>query len=190
MKEKILIAITLFFLNSSANAQFYKSLLPSPGFTDSISTIVKDFKLNYRSIQSEVISEQADVDIYASTFCLPGSVACYIYRFHSTTDTTASFQALMYKGENFKEAAKIYRNTFRLVNKSKVKMEMSVLGFSGSMQEPSSSAKFVSSRLDNNSADNQFKNYIAEVEMVYLMDGWEVRLNLHKKKADTDKYMQ
>lgn len=64
------------------------------------------------------LSNETDRDSYQSVITLPGSLKCMIYRYHSIEDTLASWHALMYKGENFEEAAKIYKNTFRSVKKS------------------------------------------------------------------------
>jgi hypothetical protein len=179
----LILAILLCGLFS--NAQFYKSFVPSPAFTDSLNRIVADFRHNYHSIQGEALGSQNDVDTYQSKNSLPGAVECFIYRFHSVQDTTASFQAVMYKGDSFKEAVKIYKNTFRLVNKTKLKPSG---GFTGQMEEPNESMRFISSSMKANTSDDAYKNYIAEVEILNSYDGWEVHLNLHTKKDDRDKF--
>ncbi len=190
MRKLLILSALIIFSASAGKAQFYKSILPSPAFSDSINKIVQDFRANYYGIQGEVVSEQDDVDIYQSKSSVPGAVQCFILRFHSVIDTSASLQAVMYRGDSYKEAAKIYRNTFRLVNKTRLHLSTANGGFSGNMEEPSETVRFSSSMLRTNTNDNAYKNFIAEIEMVNNFTEWEVRLNLHNKKDDRDKYMQ
>jgi hypothetical protein len=35
-------------------------------------------------------------------------------------------------------------------------------------------------------ADIRYTNFVADIELVNNYDGWEVHLNLYKKKKDTD----
>jgi hypothetical protein len=188
MRKILFCAGILIFTANAATAQFYKSLLPSPAFTDSLNRIVVDFNTNYYNIQGDVVSSQDEVDVYNSKSSIPGAIECLIYRFHSSQDTTASLQALMYKGEDYKEAAKIYRNTFRLVNKTKLKVNQSSADFTGTMEEPSESLRFASSLLRTTIPNRTYKNFVAEIELVNNFMEWEVRLNLHSKRDDKEKY--
>ena len=188
MRKIVFCVIIIFAFANAAIAQFYKSLLPSPAFSDSINNIVLNFNSNYYHIQGDVVSSQDDVDIYNSTSSIPGALECFIYRFHSRQDTTASMQAVMYKGEDYKEAAKIYRNTYRLVNKTRLKMNEASADFVGVMEEPSESLRFASSLLRTTIDNRVYKNFVAEVELVNNFMDWEVRLNLHSKKDDKEKY--
>jgi hypothetical protein len=187
MRKTALIVAILGFIHS-ANAQFYKSVLPSHSFSDSLNKIVLDYKHNFNRIQNEKISSTGDADIYSSRYCVPGSIECVIYRFHSLEDTTASFQALMYRGENYKEASKIYRNIYRQVNKTRIDSREMSSGFTGKLEDPTEDIRFTSSMLRLGTYDSLYKNFVAEVEMVNNYEGWEVRLNLHYKRNDTEKY--
>src|SRR5512141_152428 len=118
MRKFILTSMCVGLLCSICNAQFYKAILPSQAFTDSLGKIVSSFRNNYYSIQGDIMSAQPDVDTYESKAAVPGTERSMLLRFHSVEDTTASWQAIMYAGDDYKEAAKIYKNTFRLVNKA------------------------------------------------------------------------
>lgn len=190
MRSKTFILLLTLITANICKAQFYRSLLPSPGFTDSLNKLVDDFSTNYYNIQGDVVSEQEDVDVYKSKKSLPGALQSSIMRFHSDTDTSASLQLLMYKGDDYKEAEKIYKNTFRLVNKAKLNIKSGTASFSGVLEEPDESLRFASSSLKINLTDKLYKNFIAEVEIVNDFAGWEVHLNLQSKKDDRDKYMQ
>ena len=189
MRKIILLTGICFLYAANLNAQFYKSILPSPAFSDSLNKIVTDFNNNYYKVQGDIVSTQDDVDIYHSNNTLPGAVETFIYRFHSVQDTTASLQVVMYKGEDFKEASKIYRNTFRLVNKTRLKLTASSAGFIGTIEEPSESVRFASSLLRTSSQERAYRNFVAEVELVNNFMEWEVRVNLHAKKDDKEKFM-
>jgi hypothetical protein len=171
-----------------ANAQFYKSVLPSGAFTDSLQLVVADYQQNFYSIQSESLSQEGDVDIYKSLKAIPGAGDCFIYRFHSIEDTTASWQAIMYKGEDYKDAVKAYKNCFRLIKKSNLKISDNTMKFDGDLEEPVSSVKFTVSSLKPITALKAYKNFYAEVELVQVYFEWEVRLNLLSRKKDMEKY--
>lgn len=179
--------ILLFILSSShfCNAQFYKSFIPSPEFSSALEKIVLDFRLNFSSIQGEVVSKQAEAETYESTVKLPGATSCTIYQFHSKADTTASWQGTMYKGDDYKEAARVYENVFRLVKKSQVRwIDKSYVGFTGELQRPTEDIRFAVSSLRFQLDDKRYKNFEADVEMVSTYDGWEVHLNLQTKNPD------
>ena len=60
--------------------------------------------------------------------------------------------------------------------------------FVGVMEEPSESLRFASSLLRTTIDNRVYKNFVAEVELVNNFMDWEVRLNLHSKKDDKEKY--
>ena len=99
-------------------------------------------------------------------------------------DTSASFQAIVYDGEDYVEAEKVYKNLFRMLNKTRLKMEAFSTGFDGKLKEPTEAATFTISQLKATSPSAAYINFIAEVELIYEMYNWKVRLNLHNKKPD------
>lgn len=189
MKNKLSITLAIILMTCTVHAQFYKPVLPAAGFTDSLNRIVKDYCFNYHHIQGMALDQLEQMDIYNSIASIPGAKETFIYRFHSEEDTTASWQAIMYKGESFKEAAKIYKTTFRLVNKSRLNFGEDKNGsFSGSMDEPNEDLRFTSSLLHANSNNIMYKNFVANIDLINTMDGWEVKLSLNRMKKDTEKY--
>jgi hypothetical protein len=111
-----------------------------------------------------------------------------IYRFNSIEDSTASWQAVLFKGESYAEASKIYRNTFKAVQRTRINTDMLSAGFMGKLEAPTEDLRFTSSTLRLGTHDANYKNYVAEVEMVNNYDGWEVHLNMHYKRNDDQKY--
>jgi hypothetical protein len=172
------------------SAQFYKKLQPSSDpFNDSLSKVVYDFKSNFYPIQGRQLTSQGLVDVYQSRVGMPGAAHCIIQRYHSEEDTTASWQAIMYEGESYEEAVKIYKNTYKLVKKASIKYgEKSHYSFVGEMEAPSESVRFTVTPLRLNTMDTDYKHFYAEVEITGGYEGWEVHLNLHSKKNDDEKY--
>lgn len=185
--RKIFFALLCILLSNFCSAQFYKAVLPSPDFSNALEKIVLDFRINFSSIQGNNISNQNETDTYESTIKLPGAVECFIYRYHSKADTSASWQGIMYRGDNNNEATRIYENVFRLVKKTQIRwIDKTVAGFSGEMEKPKDNVRFAESILHFELDDERYKNFEANVEKVYTYDGWEVRLNLQRKKPDTE----
>lgn len=182
--KKITLALLFLVTGLISEAQFYKSFTPSPAFTDSLNTVVTDFKNNFNNIQGAPINLLEDADIFKANNSIPGAIESFIIRYHSTDDTSASFQAVLYDGDDFKEAEKIYKNLFRMLNKTRLKMEAFSTGFEGKLKNPDESASFTISQLKATSPSATYINFMAEVEMINELYNWKVRLNLHNKKPD------
>lgn len=168
----------------ASQAQFYKSFIPSPAFTDSLHTVVTDFKNNFKNIKGAPVNLLEDSDIYKANNSIPGALESFVIHYHSVDDTSASFQAIVYDGEDYVEAEKVYKNLFRMLNKTRLKMEAFSTGFDGKLKEPTEAATFTISQLKATSPSAAYINFIAEVELIYEMYNWKVRLNLHNKKPD------
>jgi len=184
--------ILLLFSSSvfSAKAQLLKNAMPgNAAFNDSLNRIVNAYMSNYRHIQGKIFQEQSDVDIYYSTQSVPGASEALIYRFHSVEDSTASWQAVMYNGDNFEEAAKVYKNIYRLVNKSRLNFgEVKAGSFKGTYTGPTEDLRFTSSILYSQVESGPYKYFIANIDLLNNFGNWEVRLSLNKKKDDREKY--
>lgn len=188
MLKSAFLSLALSFLFQLSNAQFTNKLLPSSTFSDSLAKVVENFQRNYRDIQGVALPPDEDRDIFASTVGLPGAKACVIYRFRSRQDTTASWQGLLYEGENFKDASKAYRNAAKHLKQTKFKVGMHKFSFDGEVASPTEELRFTSSIFRPTENTDIYKNFIAEVEMLNSIEGWIVRINLHSRKEDTERY--
>lgn len=179
----------LFLGRSPLDAQVNRSILKAGSFSENLSVITNDFRNNFYRIQGEQLPSQADLDTYRSQVTVPGAKQCIIYRFHSKEDTTASWQGLMYSGDNYPEAVRVYRSTCRLVNRCPVSIQGSTAAvFTGKIDEPSNNIGFVTSTFKLKTRDESFNRFYAEIELVNLsFDLWEVRLNLLNKNDDSEK---
>jgi hypothetical protein len=169
----------------TSRAQFYKTYLPSSEFSDSLSKIVKDFKNNFNLIQGKEMIPQPEMNTYQSKTTLPDALHCSIFRYHSIRDTSASWQAIFYDGENYKDAYRIYKDIFNQLKKCKIKIDdKNDNAFIGDFGKPKESVRFTSSSLKLNSNDIIYRNFFADLELTNTYDGWEVQLNLIYKNMN------
>ena len=189
MRKTIFPALVFVLFITSANAQFVKFAPVPPAFSENLSKITEAFQNNYYKIQAEELPAQEDMDVYKSAVSLPGARHCVIYRFHSTRDTTASWQATMYDGENYPEALKAYKNACRLIDKSKVNLSGTVTAsYYGKMDEPDPNLRFAGSEYRLNTKEPAYEKFYAEVELLNTgIEDWVVHINLHSKKDDDEK---
>ena len=179
--------LILLFVSSifTSRAQFYKTYLPSSEFSDSLSKIVKDFKNNFNLIQGKEMIPQPEMNTYQSKTTLPDALHCSIFRYHSIRDTSASWQAIFYDGENYKDAYRIYKDIFNQLKKCKIKIDdKNDNAFIGDFGKPKESVRFTSSSLKLNSNDIIYRNFFADLELTNTYDGWEVQLNLIYKNMN------
>jgi hypothetical protein len=188
MLKKLLILTAFVFFVSSSYAQFYTSFLPSPEFNSALEKIVSDFRYNFKNIAGDTLTDHGEVEIYSSKVTLPGATDCTVNKYHSAKDTTASWQAVVYNGEDYKEAVKVYKNTFRLINKSRIHLiDRTFIGFEGKMEQPTDEVRFTVSTLRLQSDDVRYKRFSAEVELLSTYTGFQVNINLSNKKPDNER---
>ncbi len=187
--KKIIFFSLLSCSTQFSQAQFLKkTATPGSSFSDSLSKIVLDFKNNFSRIQAAALPEQPEVETYLSKICLPLSAHCVIYRYHSVQDKTGSWQAVMYAGESFEEAMKVYKNTFNQIKKTTVNgIANKPAPFEGEMENPDENVSFAVSSLRLKTEDKIYKNLVAEIELSNSYEGWEVHLNIYSKKYQEKK---
>lgn len=170
-------------------AQLFKPSRTSEAFGDSLAIIVQDFKKNFSGIEGRQLPSQGEMDVFHSKATIPGAVHCAIYRFHSLQDTTASFQAIMYEGESYEEAIKVYKNTYKQLKKTRMKwVDKSMISFIGEMEEPDESIRFTTTALRLNIIDRPYRRFFGELELTSNYDGWEVHFSMHNRKNDAERY--
>jgi hypothetical protein len=188
MRKLLTLSIASLLISTSSQAQLISKILPASPFTEKLTQLVENFQNNYTNIQGPALPPDEDRDIFQSTLRLPGASRCVIYRFHSVEDTTASWQAILYTGEDFREASKIYKNTYRQLKQTKFKEGLTQNSLEGDIIPPTESLRFTTSMLRPVERTGVYKNFIAEIEMINTMDGWTVQLNLHSRKDDEKRY--
>lgn len=187
MQKQLCLFMAMQLMLSMTQGQFVKKEIP-PAFSLSVTNIIENYPNNYRFIQGELLQPDEDRDIYKSMIDLPGATECVIFRFHSKEDTTASWQAVLYEGEDFKDAVKAYRNCFRYLKQIKFKVGITNYSLEGVLENPSEELRFTTTTLRPDTYSALYKNFMAELEILNSMTGWTVRLNLHSRKNDSMRY--
>ena len=187
MKGVTNLLLALMVMSLSVQAQFKMDKDPSPGFVKAMETILSDFPYNYKHITGDLVEATGDWHQYASTVMLPGSESCLVGYYHSELDTTASWQALMFRGETFKQAASAYKRLYQQLKHCRLKMvDGSVFYLDGDYEEATEETDFITSALKIQTADERFREFHVELELLYKLDEWVVNVNMVSKKKDSE----
>lgn len=165
------------------------SKVSQPGFGKAVEHILGDFPYNYKHITGDLLLSEGYLSQFTSTVQLPGAESCLIAHYHSGLDTTASWQALMYRSTDYKDAVKEYRRLFHQLKGCKLKMvDGSAFFLDGELEQPTEDADFVTSMLKLQTADERFREFKVELEMLYKMDQyeWIININMVSKKKDSE----
>jgi len=150
-----------------------------------IDSVLRDFPNNLRNITGDLVLAQGEFENYASMVELPGAEHCIITRWHSIDDTTASWQAQMFRSEDFGEASKQYHELFRQLQRCYLKLvDGSIIQLSGDWEPAKEEAAFTTSTLRLQTGDWRYREVKVELELVYLFSDWAVRINIVSKKRD------
>lgn len=186
MKPIVQFLFVFLFSVSATNAQLLKPTTGSMSFSVNFEKIVQSYRTNFHSIQGDRLPSEKEKQVYKSAMTLPGTLQSFIYRFGSRQDTSASWQAIMYKGEDQQAAAKAYKSICRQVNRFRVN---GVGVFKGDYEAPDENLRFAGSSFKLETGDKVYEHFYAEVDMVLNADEeWEVYLNLVRKKQDEEMF--
>jgi hypothetical protein len=176
----LLVSTVVFFFGARAQTQTL-----SPAFGNAIDSILHDFPQNLRHITGDLVLAQGEFENYSSTVVLPGAEDCLITRWHSTGDTTASWQAKMYSGGDFAAAEKCYKQLFHELKHCYLRLQDSSLVFlEGDLAPAKEEATFTSSTLRLGIDEWRYRQVQVDVELVYLLADWAVRINIISKPPD------
>ncbi len=159
----------------------------NPAFSKSLESVLLDFPYGFRNISGDLLLAQGEVEQYVSTISLPGAESCIIGRYHSVRDTTLSWQAVMFRDEDFQTAAKEYKSLFKQLKGSAVKVvDGSLLYLEGNLTAPLEEEDFTVTTLRFGISDPRYREFKVELEMLYKMPEWVININMISRKNDAD----
>ncbi|MBO9632013.1 MAG: hypothetical protein J7578_02770 [Chitinophagaceae bacterium] len=186
-KISTLLVAMMAIVTVHAQLNLFKKDPANPGFGKAVEMILGDFPYNYKHLTGELVLQEGELWQYTPTVNLPGAENCVIAYYHSALDTTASYQCFMYKTEEYEAAAKEYQRLFRQLKGCKLRMvDGSVYYLDGELDEPAEEKDFVVSLLKIQTADDRFKLFKVELEMLYKIDHFVVNINFITRKKDED----
>jgi len=156
-------------------------------FPTVIDAVLRDFPNNLRNITGELMLAQGEFENYASVLALPESQHCIITHFHSTRDTTVSWQAAMLTTDDFGKADHAYRELYRKLQQCYIQLvDGTIVYLKGTWAPAKENASFTTSTLRLTVDDQRYKEVRVELELVYQLAEWGVNINIFSKKPDDE----
>lgn len=184
--KKMMFACVALLVATGALAQARFASVKEEPFSKVMEAVVHDFPNNYRNISGELVLEQAEIESYASLVQLPGASECVITRYHSLEDSTASWQAKMFRSEDFKEVAQRYKELYRQLKGCYLRLvDGSIIYMDAEWEAPTEEKPFVMSTLRLATGDWRYKEMKIDLEMVYQFPEWTININVSGKKKDS-----
>lgn len=178
----MLAAALLLCTQSSAQSFF---AVGNTSFSRAFETVLMDYPNNFHNISGELLISQGEYEHYASTVTLPGALSCVVGRYHSIDDSTASWQAIMFRSEEYSVAEEEYRKLFRQLKSSPITVvDGSKYYLQGDLQPALESMDFNITTLVFGTADRRFKDFKVELELLNDFEGWVININMVKRKPD------
>jgi hypothetical protein len=176
------------FVDSAARADsLLRTRVRVVAFHSAIDSVLRDFPYNLRHITGEMVLAQGEFENYASLVMVPEAQSCVVTRYHSADDTTASWQAKMFTGDDFDEANREYQQLYRQLKTCYVKLvDGSIVYLDGKWEPAKSGASFTTSTLRLMTGAWQYKEVKVELELVYLLADWDVNINIVSKRRDDE----
>ncbi len=169
----------------AGTTQGLSSAKTTPAFSKALQNIILDYPNNFHNINGELVLAQGEFEHYASLVEFPGSEKNIIGRYRSVADTTASFQATMFRHDDFEEASKQYRAIYKQLKSSPITLiDGSKYYLNGDMSQPDEASDFTVSTMIFPHADRRYYNFKVELELLYQMPEWVINLNMGKRKKD------
>ena len=184
--KKIMFACVALLMATGALAQARFASVREESFSKVMEAVVHDFPNNYRNICGDLVLEQAEIENYASLVQLPGASECMVTRYHSLEDTTASWQAKMFRSEDFKEVSQQYKELYRQLKACYLRLvDGSIIYMNADWEAPTEEKPFVMSTLRLATGDWRYKEMKIDLEMVYQFPEWTININVSGKKKDS-----
>jgi len=184
--KKIMLACVALIAATHAFSQTSFVSHREESFSKIMEAVLHDFPNNYRNITGDLVLDQAEIENYASLVQLPGASECIITRYHSLEDTTASWQAKMFRGEDFKDVAQRYKDLYKQLKGCYLRLvDGSIIYVDAEWEAPTEEKPFVMSTLRLATGDERYKEMKIDLEMVYEFPEWTININVTGKKADS-----
>jgi len=181
--------ITAIVISSASYAQqaTIADTVASVSFPSVIDAVLRDFPNSLRNITGELVLAQGEFENYASMLALPESQHCLITRWHSTQDTTVSWQATMLTTDDFGKADHAYRDLYRKLQQCYIQLvDGTIVYLKGSWEPAKEGASFTTSTLRLTVDDQRYREVRVELELVYQLAEWGVNINIFSKKPDDE----
>ncbi len=136
-------------------------------FSAAIEAVLHDLPSNLRHITGDLVLAEGEIEDYACTVEIPGAEHCVITRYHSASDTTASWQAKMYSNEDFEKASRQYHVLYNKLRSCYLLLaDSSVVYLQGEWEPAREDIPFATSTLRLNTGEGSYGEVQVQLELV------------------------
>jgi hypothetical protein len=148
-------------------------------FSAAIEAVLHDIPSNFRHITGELVLAEGEIENYSCTVELPGAELCVITRYHSASDTTASWQAKMYSSEDFEKVSRRYHSLYNQLRSCYLLLaDSSSVFLKGDWEPAREDIPFATSTLRLSTGEERYEEVRVQLEMLYQANGWVVNINI------------
>jgi len=179
------IFFTLTILQSiTGSTQPLVSLKKSPNtLKPVVEQVARDFYQNFNSIKGDTINQSEETIEFASRIAPADAISTSITKYLQPYSYT--WEATMFKTENYEEAVEKYKIYYRQLNGSKLTFyDKTSYNLSGDYDAPDEGRAFASSILQLNPSNNDLQFFKVEIGLSYSLPEWTVKVMIYEKIAD------
>ncbi len=149
-----------------------------------LQAVVDDFPNHFRNIRGELLRNDVQTADYASRVEIPGALSTVITRYTSQKDTDSyGWKAVLAEYEEFGEAARRYREIYRELKNSIIKMDgEKPFILNGTYEIPTESKRFIVSKFYLLPPAELLKDLRIELTMEYILTEWKVFLQIYDQE--------
>lgn len=148
-----------------------------------VEQVARDFYQNFNSIKGDTINQSEETIEFASRIAPSDAISTSITKYLQPYSYT--WEATMFKTENYEEAVEKYKNYYRQLNGSKLTFyDKTSYNLSGDYDAPDEGRAFASSILQLNPSNNDLQFFKIEIGLSYSLPEWTVKVMIYEKIAD------
>ena len=148
-----------------------------------VEQVARDFYQNFNSIKGDTINQSEETIEFASRIAPADAISTSITKYLQPYSYT--WEATMFKTENYEEAVEKYKIYYRQLNGSKLTFyDKTSYNLSGRYDAPDEDRAFASSILQLNPSNNDLQFFKVEIGLSYSLPEWTVKVMIYEKIAD------
>lgn len=168
------------------SAQAQVRLLPASSLQSGLQKIVADFPLQFAGIRGELVDRNPQSTEYRSKLSVSGAEQCSVIAYSSDEKPVYSWQALMYRSEDFEEAAKKYKWLYQQVKGANIYYVRDQYTLRGDYQEADESRGFAVSTLSPVRPPVAYQKLRVDVSLQFEFPEWKVQLSVYEKEREDE----
>jgi hypothetical protein len=184
MKFLKLTALFLLIFSICASAQL--RLPVNNSLRNDFQKIMAEYPDHFESIRGDVVNKNPQTIEYASQLKLADAEECMVVKYSSGNKSVYSWQALMYRTEDFEAAYKKYKWLFNQLKGMNIYYVKDQYTLRGSFEEADESRKFTNSILAPVNPPEPLKKLKVEVALQFEFPEWKVNLLVYEKEREDD----